>query len=1186
MLMRWLQKCAPALREGFRSKIAQQLVLPLQSGNGPTGISAWLGSSHKDKSLSAYRARFSEIALFVIFSAGPMGSAFAAPSDCAGTSLDGQAACILPTYAPTTYSYCVQTGFAHPENAMANCSNSLGYTRPYTSSGQLESILNCAIAPNTYPGPAPWAATGETVGDGNLCGKITASVVNGVNVRGGARTNPNWGWNVIFYRYTEPSCPTGYSSVTQMINGVNELVSCKPVVSGTNCAADKKRNIALDACVLEVDIYRDAPKPVQPSSCPVLQGDPKASDLRNPGVGDPIYPLTGVNRHPVETGFGIGSESLHLTYDTARQLSGLTAGNLPSFGRLWVSNLHRNLSISTDAVAIKAYRGNGGMLTFVLKAGVYTPDRDINDRIAAVSGGYAYTNAIEKKVELYNAAGQLTSITDSSGRTLSFTYSTSGSATAPAAGYLMQITANTGRALKFEYSLAAGVNPVLDGRISKITDANGDFITVAYDANGNLSSITWPDTKTRQFLYELAALPWALTGVIDENNSRFLTFTYDSQGLATSTEQAGGVDRYSVSYASPPSRVVTEVLDTVAKIEYRYHEIQPPTSVALTRPMGQSSSWSAVNSIGSPVITGSSQPAGSGCAAASSATTYDANGNMLSRDNFQGERSCYVYDSSNRQTLRVEGLATTTSCSSVTPSDATLPAGARRIITMWHPDWRMPTKILSPGKLETVVYHGRPDFLNSNALASCSSAANLPNAKPLPLICRHVEQDVTGATLPSITDPVFADVSVLLHGDGINNSTSFVESSQSPKAVTVIAGLPKISTAQSKFGGASIYFPGSAALAVNGASANTFWTSDWTVEFWVLSAVAAQSPAAVFGSRWPDGGAQLYLGYSASVLTNITYEIRENGSLAGFGVNSTTPGFAAAVAAAGSFNHVAVTKVGKTYGFFLNGVMLPAIVRAVQPNNTTNSVMFVGSANPYWYGYGINGYLDDFRITMGAPRYTASFTPPTSALLDGSLDVGTNVPTRMDAFTYDASGRVLTNTDTLNRTTAYAYYTATAFTGSAPNEVGHTTGDLQSITNAAGHITQFTQYDRAGRVRQMIDPKGVVTDTVYTPRGWVASTTVTPPGGAARTTSYSYDNAGQLTGVVLPDTTTLSYSYDLAHRLTGVTDAKGNTVTYTLDNMGNRVGEQVKDPQGNLQRNITRVYDALNRVQQITGASN
>ncbi len=123
-----------------------------------------------------------------------------------------------------------------------------------------------------------------------------------------------------------------------------------------------------------------------------------------------------------------------------------------------------------------------------------------------------------------------------------------------------------------------------------------------------------------------------------------------------------------------------------------------------------------------------------------------------------------------------------------------------------------------------------------------------------------------------------------------------------------------------------------------------------------------------------------------------------------------------------------------------------------------------------------------------------------------------------------------------------------------------TAGDLQTITNAAGHVTQFTLYDRAGRVRQMVDPKGVVTDTAYTPRGWVSSVTVTPPGGTARTTSYTYDNAGQLTGVTLPDATTLGYSYDAAHRLTGVTDAKGNTVTYTLDAMGNKTGEQVKDP--------------------------
>jgi YD repeat-containing protein len=192
---------------------------------------------------------------------------------------------------------------------------------------------------------------------------------------------------------------------------------------------------------------------------------------------------------------------------------------------------------------------------------------------------------------------------------------------------------------------------------------------------------------------------------------------------------------------------------------------------------------------------------------------------------------------------------------------------------------------------------------------------------------------------------------------------------------------------------------------------------------------------------------------------------------------------------------------------------------------------------------------------------------------------------RTTTWTYTAQGMPATETaPTSVLVRSYAYYPTTSFSGTAPYEVGNTAGDLQSITNAAGHITQFTLYDRAGRVRQMVDAKGVVTDTAYTPRGGVSSVTVTPPGGPARTTSYSYDNAGQLTGVAMPDATTMSYSYDAAHRLTGVTDAKGNSVTYTLDAMGNKTGEQVKDPSGNLQRNITRVYDALNRVQQVTGA--
>jgi hypothetical protein len=58
------------------------------------------------------------------------------------------------------------------------------------------------------------------------------------------------------------------------------------------------------------------------------------------------------------------------------------------------------------------------------------------------------------------------------------------------------------------------------------------------------------------------------------------------------------------------------------------------------------------------------------------------------------------------------------------------------------------------------------------------------------------------------TDPYFSNVSLLLHGDGANGSTTIVDSSPSPKTVTAV-GNAQISTAQSKFGGSSLAFDGS-----------------------------------------------------------------------------------------------------------------------------------------------------------------------------------------------------------------------------------------------------------------------------------------------------------------------------------------------------------------------------------------
>jgi hypothetical protein len=83
------------------------------------------------------------------------------------------------------------------------------------------------------------------------------------------------------------------------------------------------------------------------------------------------------------------------------------------------------------------------------------------------------------------------------------------------------------------------------------------------------------------------------------------------------------------------------------------------------------------------------------------------------------------------------------------------------------------------------------------------------------------------------TDPYRSQVSLLLHGDGTNGSTTIVDSSPSPKTVTAV-GDAQISTAQSKFGGASIAFDGNGDY-LDASSSNQYaiGTEDFTVEGWV-----------------------------------------------------------------------------------------------------------------------------------------------------------------------------------------------------------------------------------------------------------------------------------------------------------------------------------------------------------------
>ena len=220
-------------------------------------------------------------------------------------------------------------------------------------------------------------------------------------------------------------------------------------------------------------------------------------------------------------------------------------------------------------------------------------------------------------------------------------------------------------------------------------------------------------------------------------------------------------------------------------------------------------------------------------------------------------------------------------------------------------------------------------------------------------------------------------------------------------------------------------------------------------------------------------------------------------------------------------------------------------------------------------------------ITEAGKTATFNYDASGNLLSKTITDTALN-KSRTWSWTYNSLGQVLTadgpRTD-VNDVTTYQYYDSASTTAGSV----HAVGDLASITNAAGLVTQITNYDGNGRPLTVIDPNNVVTTLTYSPRGWLTSRTV----NGAQTTTYGYDGVGQLVQITLPDNSALQYTYDTAHRLTDIADgwvtagafvASGNKIHYTLDAMGNRTAEDTQDPGGLIVKTHTRAFNALNQL--------
>ena len=226
-------------------------------------------------------------------------------------------------------------------------------------------------------------------------------------------------------------------------------------------------------------------------------------------------------------------------------------------------------------------------------------------------------------------------------------------------------------------------------------------------------------------------------------------------------------------------------------------------------------------------------------------------------------------------------------------------------------------------------------------------------------------------TQPVPNDPNFAFNSLLLHGNGTNGSTTITDSSPTPKTVTAV-GNAQISTAQSKFGGASIAFDGSGDwLTVPDGNEFTFGSENFTIEAWIYNNTTGQFKHIVGqGSSNATAASFYFFKTSANKLAGLV----QSGSTSYTATSSSDLPL-------NLWTHVAFVRNGGTTTVYINGVAEgTANVTGITVNDLSNQVR-VGAAGEFtsdtW-----NGYIDDLRITKGVARYTANFTPPTAPFPD------------------------------------------------------------------------------------------------------------------------------------------------------------------------------------------------------------
>jgi RHS repeat-associated protein len=825
-----------------------------------------------------------------------------------------------------------------------------------------------------------------------------------------------------------------------------------------------------------------------------------------------------------------------------------------------------------QATSVVAERADGQALNFAFNGSSWTTDTDV-DATLTQSGSTWTLKDRNDTVFIYTAnstgKGLLDSITLRNGYTQNLAYS---------GDQLQTVTDSYGRRLGFSYAS--------NGMLERVTTPDSLVLTYGFTAatGGNqLTSVSYntsPETS-QTYVYENSGLPFALTGIIDENNNRFAAWTYDKLGRALTSQHGmdtSTADLTTLSYNSSGTTTVTNafgVADT-----YTFSTLQNV-----------------------PKVTQIGRAATSTTAEATEAFSYDSNGYMASQTNWNGNETRYVNNSHGLPTTIDEAVGTSV---------------ARTTTIAYNSTWvHLPETITTPGLTTSFTYDSKGELLTREL--TDTTTTTVP----------YSTKDETRTWTNTWSDFLLASTETPKGNPtkyGYDSSAALTSTTDARGHVTKITshtggGLPETIIDPNGVTTTLTYSPRlwvtSSTVSGTGGKFETGWAYDATGDL-----IKTTLPDNSYLENAYDAAHRLiqvtdalgnYTSYTLDALGDRTEtNVYENGgmltrkrsdtfdALGRLLVDTAGAGQTTTWADDPNGNALSVTdglehKTTNTYD------ALNRLDKSTDANGgvTTPSydahdrIISVKDANGNTTSYVRSG-LEDVIEQLSPDSGKTVFHYDR----DGNLTSKTDALGIITDQTFDPLDRVLTTTYPADSSMNVAYTYDQTGTG-----FGFGIGRLTSVKDAAGSLTRVYDergnlsaekrvngkatlttgytYDGASRVATLTYPDGTLVTNGRNAAGYLSSESETPSGSKTSTTLASLVHLpfGPINSVTYGNKIAETWAFDADYRATGITDALSSknlqNLAYVYDDANNV--DTITDAV-NAANTQTLEYDAINRL--------